>query len=87
MAYLDGDDKIEIINVIGGGEQAWGAVNTRCVSSSSSSSLANKDDAGGKKGFYSENVYLVKFDLDGKITQAKVFMDTKHAHSHLGEEK
>ena len=37
------------------------------------------------KGFYSENVYLVKFDLEGKITEAKIFMDTKHAHTHLGE--
>ncbi|KAL8953116.1 MAG: hypothetical protein Q9222_000999 [Ikaeria aurantiellina] len=74
MADLDGDDRIEIVNVIGGGEQAWAAVNTRCTST-------NKD----AKGYYSENVYLVKFSLDGKITQAKIFMDTKHAHGHLSE--
>ena len=37
------------------------------------------------KGFYSENVYLVEFDIDGKIIEAKIFMDTKHAHSLLGE--
>ncbi|KAI4182731.1 MAG: hypothetical protein L6R41_005807 [Letrouitia leprolyta] len=33
MADVEGDDKIEIIRVIGGGEQAWAAVNTRCVPS------------------------------------------------------
>ena len=37
------------------------------------------------KGFYSENVYLVKLDLEGKIIEAKIFMDINHAHSHLGE--
>ena len=31
MADLDGDDRIEIVRVIGGGEQPWAAVNTRCV--------------------------------------------------------
>ncbi|KAL8761961.1 MAG: hypothetical protein Q9184_001975 [Pyrenodesmia sp. 2 TL-2023] len=74
MADLEGGDKIEILNVIGGREQAWAAVNTRCVP-------ANND----AKGFYSEMVYLVKFDLDGKITHAKIFMDTKQAHAHVGE--
>ncbi|KAL8812922.1 MAG: hypothetical protein Q9200_000661 [Gallowayella weberi] len=62
LADLDGDDVIEIVNVIGGGEQAWAAVNT------------------------SENVYLVKFDLEGKIIDVKIFMDTKHAHAHIGED-
>ena len=33
MADVEGEDKIEIVNVIGGGEQPWAAVNTRCVSS------------------------------------------------------
>ncbi|KAL8821537.1 MAG: hypothetical protein Q9223_000445 [Gallowayella weberi] len=73
LADLDGDDVIEIVNVIGGGEQAWAAVNTRCVFK-------------GKQGFYSENVYLVKFDLEGKIIDVKIFMDTKHAHAHIGED-
>ena len=31
MADLEGEDKIEIVKVIGGGEQPWAAVNTRCV--------------------------------------------------------
>ncbi|KAL8680393.1 MAG: hypothetical protein Q9186_003422 [Xanthomendoza sp. 1 TL-2023] len=90
LADVEGDDVIEIVNVIGGGEQASAAVNTRCITKGNEELLTDilllfsrLSTAG--KGFYSEAVYLVKFNLEGMIIDVKIFMDTKHAHTHIGE--
>lgn len=87
---------MEVFGVTGGGDQAWAAVKTQCVPSNEKGkrgtcrfdfclsfqilkSLINKE-------ICTENVYFVRFDLEGKIAEAKILMDTRHTHTHLRKE-
>ncbi|KAM0796329.1 hypothetical protein BDR22DRAFT_825263 [Usnea florida] len=67
------DDTInyEVVNVIGGGDVPWAAVEGKATAKSKT----------GKKLVH-EHVYILRFDGTGKITKIRAYFDTHHIHNH-----
>lgn len=64
--------KYDTINVIGGGESSWACYEGKAVSKTKS----------GKKWDH-DFVYVMRFNLDGKITKIRAYFDTAHVNTHL----
>ncbi|KAL8824324.1 MAG: hypothetical protein Q9191_005132 [Dirinaria sp. TL-2023a] len=69
--------KLDIVRVIGGGESPWATVEMKTQAKAKSE---------GKKWNH-EFVYIVRFDLDGKITKIRAYYDTAHINDHVETHK
>ncbi|MCJ1227647.1 hypothetical protein MMC12_004303 [Toensbergia leucococca] len=68
--------KNETINVIGGGDSPWASYEGKSTAKSKS----------GKKWEH-EFVYVMRFNLDGKISKIRAYFDTAHVNTHIEAHK
>ncbi|MCJ1339092.1 hypothetical protein MMC09_004381 [Bachmanniomyces sp. S44760] len=73
IACIVDEDKVhyEVINVIGGGDSPWAAIEAKATGKSKT----------GKKLVH-EHVYVVRFNGQGKIVKLRAYFDTHHLHNH-----
>ncbi|KAL8833810.1 MAG: hypothetical protein Q9205_003864 [Flavoplaca limonia] len=68
---FDKPNKLEILRVIGGGDSPWACVEVICT---------GKSKAGKKLSH--ECCFVVRFNLEGKITKFRAYYDSAHMNDH-----